>query len=489
VAAIVGALRAILSLESAAFTKGLSDAQLRLKDFDKKMKGIGGGMQKLGLAVSAAGAGIAASLRSALNQADDMGKAAQKFGVPVEALSQLAYAADLSDVSLETLGQGLKRLSIDMASGGAALANVGIAVRDATGQMRPTQEVLADVADLLAKMPDGADKTALAVRLLGKSGAEMIPLLNGGGQALRDMAAEADALGLTISENTVEAAERFNDNLRRLWGTLQGLSIEIAATLAPTLKSLSDKAVEFSKWFRDLSPVTKEWMANLALVTVAAGPALIALGALVKSLGMIRAVLAGITAMMAANPIVLGAMAIAGAAYLIYANWGPIKQFFIDIWDGVKAAADATYQAIEDATLATRDWVLAKWDGLKAEFALRLDQVRVAFIELWEKIKATTAQWVTDFLNVGMQIVEGLKAGIEAGWDQLVTWFTAKATAMIDSILEVFGIHSPSRVFHDIGENVTAGLANGLSAGSDRGGVWRLGQPEIGTGGCERLGP
>lgn len=74
------------------------------------------------LAAAAAATAISVAVKGQFNALDDMGKMAQKVGTGVAALSQLQYAAELSDLSLEQLGGGLKKLGINMAgvaSGGA----------------------------------------------------------------------------------------------------------------------------------------------------------------------------------------------------------------------------------------------------------------------------------------------------------------------------------------------------------------------------------
>ncbi|WP_230681798.1 hypothetical protein, partial [Streptococcus pneumoniae] len=88
--------------------------------------------------------------------------------VTVEALSRLEYAAKLSDVSLEGLTGGLQKLSKGMAdaAGGkgpaAAFKALGIAVTDARGQLRGSDEVMSEIADRFSRLEDGATKTALA---------------------------------------------------------------------------------------------------------------------------------------------------------------------------------------------------------------------------------------------------------------------------------------------------------------------------------------
>lgn len=453
-AAIVGALRAVLSLESAAFQKGLTDAQKSLYQFDKRMKAIGGKLQAVGAAVSVAGAGIAATLRANINHADEMSKAAQKFGVPTEQLSRLKYAADLSDVAFESLGQSLGRLSRQMVNAPDQFAALGVAVRTADGQMRGADAVLADLADVFGKMPDGAEKTALAIRLFGKSGADMIPLLNGGSDALRELGQEADAVGATVSERTGRAAEQFNDTLTRLGAAIRGFTMKITEAALPTLQKLADMLVGATRWFADLTPEMQQFIAKLALIAVAAGPAIVGLGLVVSSLGSVTAALMGLAALAVANPIGAAIAAIAAGAALIYLKWDGIKAFFVGIWTAASEAARAAW----DAYVQT-------WDASVAYFHGLLDRIRQAFVEMWEGIKALTVQWVEDFVNFGREIVEGLKRGIQERWEALIAWFNGKIEGFKTTFTDLLGIESPSKVFRRYGNYITEGLAIGIGEG------------------------
>ena len=249
---VIGNLRAILGIETGQFESGLKSAQGKLGGFGK-----GAALSLAGVAVAAAAAttAISVAVRGQLNALDEMGKMAQKVGVGVSALSQLQYAAELSDLSLEQLGGGLKKLGVNMAgvaSGGAqpaaaAFKALGIDVTDANGQLRSSDAVFTDVAGAFGNMADGAGKTALAVQIFGKSGSDLIPLLNAGKDGLAEMRAEADALGLTIDETAARAAEGFNDNLTRLGKVTTGITRQLAAGLAPTLEVVSGALVSAAK--------------------------------------------------------------------------------------------------------------------------------------------------------------------------------------------------------------------------------------------------
>src|SRR5690606_5612264 len=116
-----------------------------------------------------------------------------------------------------------------------AFEQVGVKVQNADGSLRPISDVLADIADRFAEMPDGTKKTALAMELMGRSGEKLIPLLNDGAEALHKLMQEADTFGAVFTDEMGAQAEAFNDNLTRLTGTFANLAAQLAKELLPYL--------------------------------------------------------------------------------------------------------------------------------------------------------------------------------------------------------------------------------------------------------------
>lgn len=242
-----------LEAETAKYQSELEKAKRQLAGFDKSVnetaKRIGAGV---GAAAVGAAVGFAAMVKSAIDAADEMSKLAQSTGVSTEALSQLQYVADLSGV--DDLGGSLAKLNKtigEAAEGGKAqteaFARLGISVRDAEGNIRSTEEVLGDVADAFASTEDGAAKTKIAMDLFGRSGAQLIPMLNGGRAGLAELRAEADAFGLTLDGRVAQAAERVNDNLTRLSKLAEGFALQSAAAMMPTLEGITQLLVDAGK--------------------------------------------------------------------------------------------------------------------------------------------------------------------------------------------------------------------------------------------------
>jgi hypothetical protein len=216
------------------------------KNVDTNMSLVGDAFKSafVGLAAGFSVAAVVDGLGSIIDKFDDISKAAQKVGVSAEELQKLGYAAKLSDVSTETLQaslgrlcKGMRDISSKSTDAGRALAAIGVS---ATGS---TSEALGKIADQFQKIPDGAQKTALATELFGKAGKELIPMLNGGAAGLKQLGDEAERYGNVINGNVLAQAEQFNDNLTRLQTISGGIGMQFTAGLLPALSAISDSLV------------------------------------------------------------------------------------------------------------------------------------------------------------------------------------------------------------------------------------------------------
>jgi len=159
-----------------------------------------------------AGVGVAASLvagiKSIVDLGDEMNDLSQKVGISVKDLATWRLAAEQSGTSLDTVAKGVKGLSQYMVQNSEKLREAGITATDANG-------ALVQLADLFAAMPDGVEKTALAVQLLGKAGMDLIPVLNLGSKGLEESRNKAAEYAKKLEELAPQA-DKFNDTLREL---------------------------------------------------------------------------------------------------------------------------------------------------------------------------------------------------------------------------------------------------------------------------------
>lgn len=265
----IARLGVVLGLNTAEFQSGLAGA---MKSLDKLKPAI----MAVGTAALAAGAGLAYLTKQSIDNMDALAKQSQMAGVTVESLSALSYAANLAGVSQEDLTASMVKLSKGLSeakqgTGDAlkAFEALGINVKE----LANADDAMKLIAEQFSEIEDGAGKTALAVALFGKAGAQMIPLLNSGADGLKQMADEAEKLHKTISTETAKAAEEFNDSLTRLNAITQGLINKFVEGLLPTLnnitKSLFDAYIQSDQMRDEMKKLASidmvEWAENFAI--------------------------------------------------------------------------------------------------------------------------------------------------------------------------------------------------------------------------------
>jgi hypothetical protein len=135
-----------------------------------------------------------------------------------------------------------------------------------------------------------------------------------------------------------------------------------------------------------------------------------------------------------ANPILAIAAAIAAAAYAIWSNWDTLGPMFVGLWERIKAAFAAGWEWVKSSTSAALQW----------------------FFNL-----------PTRFMELGSQIMQGMVRGIESGLGKVKEAITGAGDATISWFKEKLGIHSPSRVFAQLGGFTMAGLQQGIAGGQD----------------------
>lgn len=246
------------------FNNGIKAAQKETKEFEKTIKPMKEVLGDMGKAMSVAGLAVVGSMtamaKAAANYGDELNDATQRTGLSVQELAKLKFAAEQSGASFGDVTTGLRVLSRNLveASEGSktqakAFKDIGIAVTDSTGKIRPMNDVLLDLSDRFAQMEDGADKSAIAVELLGRGGTALIPTLNAGREGLKGMGDMAQRLGLVISGDVAKAGDEFNDMLEEVRGATLGLSIAIGQAILPSLTDLAAKVRDVIIDFKDFA--------------------------------------------------------------------------------------------------------------------------------------------------------------------------------------------------------------------------------------------
>lgn len=244
-------------------------AYQRLAAAQKAAKSTKGGIfETLGLGGLIGGIGVVGTLTAittalaemtskSVDLGVELGHLSQKTGISAENLSVLKYASDQSGVGIEALTKGFKKLSTELdgynngsKSAKAAFDELGISQTQLKETSGDLWKVLGLVADRFAEMPDGYKKNAEASKLFGKAGTDLIPMLNGGSEAMEKYKAEATALGIVLDEKGIAKMEELHHKSIELHAAMDGLGLSIVTSLAPGLEraaSAMERLIQYSK--------------------------------------------------------------------------------------------------------------------------------------------------------------------------------------------------------------------------------------------------
>jgi hypothetical protein len=474
---VIGNLRVNLGLDMASFQSGLQAAQSGLAGFAKRAEVIGQKMRGIGTvmtgAITAPLAGLAYATQGAISNLSELSRQADLAGVSAQQFKVLALASEEVGIGQEKLSGILKDVNDRV---GEFMQTGGGPMKDFFEQIAPQVGITAEAfrglnsADALQLYVSSLEKANVSqqdmtfyMEALAGDASALAPLFRDNGAAIAAMDAEAKRLGLSL-DGDVLAAARETEKQFRITRDVIGLQMQQALVeLAPAFSQLMQVAVpvvqKLAEWatsageaFAALSPETQRTIGVAVALAAAIGPLLVAGGFLVSGLGAIGTALAGLATLALAHPLIAAIAAIAAGAALIYANWDGIVAFFQGMWDSVTKSVTDAWAAFETS-----------WNGAVAIVQTWKTDTKQAIVDGWNEIIAYLLTLPAKFIEIGGQIIDGLKAGIMAKWDAMVGWFEGKADALTADFKSWFGIESPSRVFREIGRFITEGLGLGLA--------------------------
>ena len=431
-----------------------------IKRLGNSMQGVQGKVKNLKIAVGGLNgalkvfAGVLAAgaftrfIKGAIDSADSFGKLEDQTGIAANTLQAYVNAGKLAGIEQATIDKGLRRLSQSMREADQGVATysdsfnaLGLSVRDSEGNLKSNEQVLGEIADRFADMPDGATKAALAMEIFGRSGASMINMLNGGSAAIKE-------LNYEVSDNFAQNAEFFNDQIALLTIKFDGFRKQLTDALLPTLNNLlkmfsnifsSDQ--DFDAFFKGVEVGLK--IISSSVFTVVAGFRFLAT--------TIKSIVKGLNELRKGN---FGAAGEAFSGGLSETNeqLKKDKEVFNQIWTG-EENAPATY--FKEGTKEA------------AEFGKQLDKT------FGTQIKSKMGQFVDSIKSVGEAMADVAVNSLKKLEDQLVQFVTKgkfEFGKLADFIIESF-----ARIA--IQQTITEPLGNWFkSVFSAKGNVFENGQ-------------
>lgn len=249
------------------------------------------------------------------------------LGGTAEDMSRLRFTSEELGVSTESMTKSMVIAYGHFLKNDDAAKRMGISVRDASGQMKPSVQVLGEIGDRLARVSNAQERATLTRQLFGRAGLDLLPILSQGSEGMKKFADESDKLGLTLSQKDLNSSRQMTLAVKEMKASFEGLWVSVGREVVPVMKVLADGVSEGVAWFREM------WSSGSALSQVlhviAAGVAAVAAGAVVvtaavKAWAIAQSVL---NVIMDANPIglvILAIVGLAGALIALVKNFKPV---------------------------------------------------------------------------------------------------------------------------------------------------------------------
>lgn len=339
----------------------ISDVGKKLSTVSAGAAAVGGGLLKMGY--------------DAVQNADDLNTLSKQTGFTTEELQKMQYASDLVDVSVDDITGALRRFKKNLDPSNDSLKQLGISATDAHGELRNSTDVFYEVLSALGDVENATERDKLAMDLFGRSADSLAGIVDDGGEALKAYGEEAQAMGLILDQDTLDALNNTNDTIDQLKANLAGTMAEIGANVAsvlgPALESAAELIKTITEKLRELSPEQMEMILKIVGIVAAIGPLVTIIGnvisiggALITGIGTIVGVLGG--------PLTLAIGAAIAIGIALYKNWDEICAWAATVKDKIVEA----WNNIKDTITSVIDNVKSKIDGFKQKVTDVFDAVK-----------------------------------------------------------------------------------------------------------------
>jgi phage-related minor tail protein len=376
-----------------AFTPQLQAVSAASAEVADKTKGIS-------TAAGIAAGGMLAMAANAAASADDLLTLSNNTGFSVEELQKLQYASSFVDVSMDTMTGSISKLTKNMQSGNDAFEKLGISVTRSDGTMRDATDVWYETIEALGHIGNETERDQISMELFGKSAMDMAGIVDDGGASLKALGEEAEATGNILSQDAVEDAVKFNDQIDELKGKASQAFFEagaaLADTLLPALETLVDVVTDVLSWFGNLDGSTQAFILTVlglvaaispiaGIISTITGVAAALNVAMLPMIGTIAAIVAGVAA----------AVAIGVA---LYKNWDTIKQKAGELASNLKQKFDDIKNSISDKIEAAKEKVRNAIEAIKGFFKFKFEWPKMTLPHFSVSGSLNPINWLKDGL-------------------------------------------------------------------------------------------
>lgn len=493
---VVGEVAINVGADISGLVREMKRGEGTLTGFDRAAKRVAGGLDRFGkratdlgkkmtIVSAAIGGVIAASYGLASSTAaagDAIAKNARQAGVSADYYQEMAYAiGQVTNLSRDELDGALVRLNKTIGeaadgskSAAAALEKLGFSQSQIASGTITTQQAFDAYITKLDGVDGSAEAAAISTDLFGRAGAKMGGQLVGAGAAIAGLRNDARSLGLVMSGETLAASEKFGDQvdtLKNRWGALKNvigaevlplfteyLIPKINDVIIPAMARVAQSVGEWIRWFNDLPEPVKDAVGLVAAAIGVGGPLIAAIGWASQA---IAALVVGV-----ASPVGLF-IAAAGLLAAAWVKWG----------DDFKAAVGGAIEWVTgkfNAFLALLERIVQKAKEVGAAIASALN-VQAPGAGGFEPDYLGGTPQGSGLINpggaggamggqmMGAAIVNGMVIGATQALEERRQQLTELFAQVPQIARDVLGIHSPSTVFAEVGQNIGEGMAQGIN--------------------------
>lgn len=484
------------------------------------LKAAGAAVVVVAAAAAKAAKAIWDATKAAGEWADNLLTLSAQTDVSVDTLQRWDYAARFIDTDTQSMTKALAKV---VSQQGAAIKSgedyittldgQQIALKDANGEYKSSEEVFYSMIDALGQIEDPTLRDAAAQDLFGKSFQEMKPLIDAGSEGLKAYGDEAERLGLIMDGEAVSALGAFDDQMQKLKATTETAGRELALAFLPATqqvaesltdlastvtKALSDGFQEadadvildalFDKLSQGLSnvsavmPAVTKFVTGLALKIVdfvtQNGPLLMQT-ALQIILGIANGLAENLPVMI---PAIVDMIMMIPTTLMAPENIDMLVQAGIalvtGLANGLIAAVPVLVERIPQLLDNIVKSLIVQAVRLYQAGAPMINQLAQGIQQAFTTLVTKVGGWVNTniiqpikekgiagLVTAGKNLVEGLWKGISDKFTWIKNQITKWCGNLVDWFKAKFGVHSPSTVFMGIGENLAEGLAIGWKDG------------------------
>ena len=383
-----------------------------------------------------------------------------------EAIGLMANAGIKSSQAGTSLRTIMNNLTGEVKICGSSIGEVTIATTNADGSMRGLSDILADCRAAFSGLSE-SEKAAAAETLVGKNAMSgFLALMNAGEADINKLSGAIANCDGKSAEMAATMQDNLAGQLQILKSQLEELAISFGELLMPAMRAIVGWIQQFVDWLNSMGEGTKKVIMVVALLAAALGPVLIVVGKVISAVGTIMTIVpkiasaikivqgafTALNATMLANPIVLIIAAIAAlvAAFIyLWNNCEGFRQFWIDLWENIKAVAVAIWEGLKEffttawtaiSTTAQTVWNAVKeffsglWEGIQTVFTTVVTAISTFLETAWNGIKTVAEMIWTAISTAIFTIVTGIQTFLTTAWDTIKTVIST----VLDAIKTIF---------------------------------------------------